>query len=434
MKRKSSLRLVLGVLLVAVAGGAYYAFPAIQSGELKIGSLDLSALVSGQKKPAAASGAKAEARPTPVAVAKVTTRSVPVTIRTIGTIQARATVSVRSRVDGQILEAAFTEGQMVKRGDPLFTIDPRPFRAKLRQAEANLARDQALLEKAKADYERYQSLNDKGFSSQQKYEEARAAMNGLTATVLADQAAVDLAKLDLEYTTIRSPVTGRTGSILIHAGNLVKANDVQPLVVINETDPILASFAVPERHLTEIQSRLQAGTLAVEAAIPESNHPAVHGKLVFVNNAVDAQTGTIQLKASFDNADGALTPGQFVRIAIEMDAIHNARVVPERALQSGQDGSYVFVVKQDMTVEQRKVTPGPSVDGFVSLLDPIEVGTTVVTDGQLRLFKGAKVSFKPVDGGGAQPDTPKQPAAEKKSKTSDAGAISGSAERQRVAN
>ena len=376
MKTFSSRRLALGVLLVAVGAGAYYGLAVQSAGD----------------KPAAKSGGKP---PTPVLVTKVTTRTVPVTIRAIGTIQALATVSVRSRVDGQIMETAFTEGQTVAKGDPLFNIDPRPFQARLREAEANLARDRANLEKAQGDFQRYQSLSGKGFSSQQKFEEARAAVNGLSATIRAGQAAVDLAKLNLEFATVRAPINGRTGSVLVQAGNLVKADDPQPLVVINEVDPILAALSVPEGHLAEIKRRLAAGTLAVEATVPDSNGPPVRGRVVFINNAVDTQTGTILLKAEFKNADGFLTPGQFVRVVIEMDAIENAPVVPERAVQTGQKGGYVFVVNPaDMTVQPRSVPAGPSVDDFVSVGDALKPGDIVVTDGQLRLFKGAKVSFK----------------------------------------
>ncbi len=375
MKMPSSRRLALVLLLIAAGAGSYYYY---QSDAASGG------------KPAAKAGKPA----TPVLVAKVTSRTVPVSINTIGTIQARATVSVRSRVDGQIMETAFTEGQLVAKGDHLFRIDPRPFQAKLRQAEANLTRDQAALDKAKSDFQRYQSLSDKGFSSQQKYEEARAAMNGLTATLRADQAAIDIAKLDLDFTTIRAPIGGRTGSVLVDAGNLVKANDAQPLVVINEIDPILATFSVPEAHLLEIKRRLADGSLAVEAAVPESNAPPIRGKLVFINNAVDTQTGTIQLKAEFANPGGLLTPGQFVRVGIEMEAVQNAPVVPERALQNGKDGLYVFLVKPDMTVEPVNVATGPTAEGFTVISQPLKVGDTVVTDGQLRLFKGAKVSFK----------------------------------------
>ncbi len=376
MKTFSSRRVALGILLVAVGAGAYVMLAGGPATD----------------KPAAKAGGKP---PTPVLVAKVTTRTMPVTIRAIGTIQALATVSVRSRVDGQIMETAFTEGQIVAKGDPLFHIDPRPFQARLREAEANLARDRANLEKAQGDFERYQSLSGKGFSSQQKFEEARAAVNGLSATIRAGQAAVDIAKLNLEFATVRAPLNGRTGSVLIQAGNLVKADDSQPLVVINQVDPILAALSVPEGHLAEIKRRLAEGTLAVEATVPDSNRPPNRGRVVFINNAVDTQTGTILLKAEFQNADGFLTPGQFVRVVIEMDSIQNAHVVPERAVQSGQKGNYVFVVNPaDMTVQPRQVTPGPSIDNFVAIGDALQPGDTVVTDGQLRLFKGAKVTFK----------------------------------------
>ena len=387
MKTFSSRRVALGVLLVAVGAGTYFMLAGGPSDD----------------KPMAKAGGKP---PTPVMVAKVSTRTMPVTIRAIGTIQALATVSVRSRVDGQIMETAFTEGQTVAKGDPLFKIDPRPFEARLREAEANLARDRANLEKAQGDFQRYQSLSGKGFSSQQKFEEARAAVNGLSATIRAGQAAVDIAKLNLEFATVRAPLNGRTGSVLVQAGNLVKADDSRPLVVINQVDPILAALSVPEVHLAEIKRRLAEGVLAVEAAVPDSNRPPNRGRVVFINNAVDTQTGTILLKAEFQNTDGFLTPGQFVRVVIEMDSIQNARVVPERAVQSGQRGNYVLVVNPaDMTVQPRQVIPGPSIDNFVAIGDALQPGDTVVTDGQLRLFKGAKVTFK-TDGAKGEKKTP----------------------------
>lgn len=380
MKLFSKNRVILFALLVAVCGGAYYTYT-------------LETAPAG--KPAVAKGGKPA---TPVLVARVTSRDMPVIINTIGTMQARATVQVRSRVDGQILETAFTEGAFINKGEPLFRIDPRPFEAMLREVQANLARDQAALDKAKTDFERYKSLTGKGFSSQQKYEETRAAMNGLNATIRADQAAVDLAKLDLEFATIRAPISGRTGSVLVNAGNLIKANDSQPLVVINETDPILASFAVPERHLVEIKQRLAGSALAVAATIPDSNRQPIRGQVVFINNAVDTETGTVQLKASFKNPDGLLTPGQFIRVVIEMDSIRDAVVVPERALQNGQKGPYIFVVSDDKTVRPVPVMPGPTVDGYTVIGAPLKTGDIVVTDGQLRLFEGAKVSFKEDNG------------------------------------
>lgn len=395
MKILSPRRTALIALLVAVCGGAYYGYAWLERG-------------GADAKPAA-KAAKPGKPATPVLVARASARDVPVIINTIGTMQARATVSIRSRVDGQILETAFTEGALINKGEPLFRIDPRPFEAKLREAQANLARDQAALDKAKTDFERYKSLSGKGFTSQQKYEEARAAMNGLTATIRADQASVDLAKLDLEFTTIRAPITGRTGSVLVNAGNLIKANDQQPLVVINETDPILASFSVPERHLVEIKQRLNGGALPVAATIPDSNREPIRGQIVFINNAVDTQTGTVQLKAAFDNPDGLLTPGQFIRVVIEMSSIRSAVVVPERSLQNGQKGSYIFTVSDEMTAIPVPVTPGPTVDGFTVVGDALKVGDIVVTDGQLRLFKGAKVSFKEKDAAPGKPkdDKPK---------------------------
>lgn len=413
MKILSSRRLVLGALLIAAGAAGNYFYGSFSG----IGTADKGKAKGG--KP-----------PTPVLVAEVTTKTIPMTIRTIGTLQARSTVSVRSRVEGQIMETTFSEGQTVNQGDILFRIDPRPFQAKLREAEANLAREQSSYEKARADVQRYQSLSDKGFSSQQKYEEAKAAMNGLTASMRATQATIDLARLDIEFATIKAPISGRTGSVLIQAGNLVKANDIaQPLVVINEIDPMLAAFSVPEAHLPEIKHRMTEGTLNVEAALPESRRPPIRGKVVFINNAVDTQTGTILMKAEFDNKDGFLTAGQFVRVTLEMNAIQNARVVPERALQAGQKGTYLFVVGKDNTVAPVSIVPGPTFEGFTVVGNTLDVGTTVVTDGQLRLFKGAKVTFK----GGAKAkdkakdkngkakdgDKPKEPG---KDKVSDAGA------------
>jgi len=399
MKLLSSRRVVLGALLVAAAAAGYYFYGAFTG----IGAVD-----KGK--------AKGNKPPTPVMVAQVTTKNIPVTLRAIGTLQARSTVAVRSRVEGQIMETAFTEGQQVRQGDILFRIDPRPFEAKLRETEANLARDQATYEKAKADVQRYQSLSDKGFSSQQKYEEARALMNALTASMRATQAAIDLARLDIEFATIKAPISGRTGSVLIQAGNLVKANDLaQQLVVINEIDPMLAAFSVPEVHLPEIKRRMAAGTLNVEAAPPESHRPPIRGKVVFINNAVDK--------------DGFLTAGQFVRVTIEMEALMNAHVVPERALQAGQKGAYLFVVGKENLVEPLTIAPGPTFEGFTVIGDALAVGTTVVTDGQLRLFKGAKVTFKDgakdkakdkkgKDDKAKDGDKPKEPG---KDKVSDAG-------------
>ncbi len=344
--------------------------------------------------------AKRTPPPAPVLVAQVATRTVPVRLEAIGTVQARSTVAIKSRVDGQLVEAAVHEGQRVKKGDLLFRIDPRPYEAALRQAEANLARDQANLKKAESDLTRYQSLSEKGYSSQQKYEEAVALKSSLLATIRADEAAIEIARLQLEHTRIAAPIDGRTGSLLAYAGNLVKANADTAMIVITETQPVRVAFSVPEKYLTDIKQRMAAGPLTVFATIPEHSSGAIKGTLYFINNAVDTTTGTIQLKATFDNEDDLLTPGQFVEVTIDLNAIENALVVPSEAVQDGQKGTYVFVVKPDKTVELKQVAIGPSIEGVTVITDGLKRGDTVVTDGQLRLFPGAKVAPKGADGDG----------------------------------
>jgi multidrug efflux system membrane fusion protein len=342
-----------------------------------------------------ASGKKSKAaRPAPVRVANVETKSVPVRLETIGTVQARSTVQVRSRVDGQLIKAGFREGQAVKKGDLLFQIDARPFEAQLRQAQANLARDQAQLEKARSDLDRYAQLSQKGFSSQQKYEEAKATLAALQAVIRADQAAVEIAKLQLEYTEIRAPIDGRTGSMLVTPGNLVKANDTPALVVINEVRPIHVSFTVPENNLADLKERLARSALTITATVPDQSPKQVNGDVTFINNAVDINTGTIQLKATFANEDDLLTPGQFVRVAINLETIKDALVVPTSALQDGQKGTYVFVVRKDMTVEPRVIAIGPADGRLTVVRSGLVLGDTVVTEGQLRLFPGAPVQLQ----------------------------------------
>ncbi len=331
------------------------------------------------------------AAPAPVRVAKVETRSVPIRLEAIGAVQSRSTVQVRSRVDGQLVAAEFREGQWVKKGHLLFRIDPRSFEAQLRQAQANLARDQAQFEKARSDLDRYAQLSQKGFSSQQKYEEAKASLAALQAIIRADQAAVEMARLQLEFTDIRAPIDGRTGNMLVTPGNLVKANDTPALVVINETRPIYVSFSVPEGNVVDLKTRMAKGPLSVTVALPERPDKRLTADVTFINNAVDTATGTIQLKATFANEDELLTPGQFVRVAVNLDTLTDALVVPTGALQDGQKGSYVFVVRSDMTVEPRNVTIGPAADNRTVIRSGVAAGETVVTDGQLRLFPGAHV-------------------------------------------
>jgi len=337
-------------------------------------------------------------RPVPVIVAAVKTENVPIQVETIGSVEAFATVSIKSRVDGQVMESFFKEGQMVHKGDRLFTIDPRTYQAKVHQLEANLARDKAQLSSAKADLSRYTKLSQTGFSSQQKLEQARAAAEALEAAMKADVAAIEGAKLDLAFTSIVSPIDGRTGSVLVDPGNLVKANDTNPIVVINQTEPVYVTFSVPEHYLPEIKSRMAAGGLPVEAVVPGANVTPEYGPVVFVNNAVDSATGTIQLKAEIANKSERLTPGQFVRAKVTLHEIANALVIPSQAVQNGQDGTYVYVVQPNRTVAVRNVTVGPSYGDDVVIEKGVAAGDTVVTEGQLRLRPGIRVTVPQDEG------------------------------------
>ena len=336
-----------------------------------------------------------EAAAVPVVMAAAVPRQVPVTVGVIGTVEAYSMVTVKSRVDGQIISAAFTEGQAVKQGDLLFNIDPKPYEAQVAQAEAALARDQATLEGTRKDLERYQQLAKQGVSSRQQLDQTMAAEKAQQATVKADQAALQSSRLQLDYTRIYSPVNGRTGSILVHVGNLVKANDTVSLVTINQVEPINVSFSVPEKYLPEIKRRMAMGPLQVTAQPPGSTSAPDIGKVSFVNNAADTTTGTIELKGTFGNQDEALTPGQLVDTVLTLYTIDNAVTVPDSAIQASQHGSAVYVVKDDMTVEFRPVTTSVSRDGYTVIEKGVAAGEQVVLEGQLRLTKGTKV--RPVD-------------------------------------
>ncbi len=337
---------------------------------------------------------KRKDRPAPVLVAKVESRSVPIKLLTIGTAQSKSTVAIKSRVDGQLLEATFKEGQAVRRGDLLFKLDARPFQAQLKQAEAALARDRAQLERAKSDLKRYARLSSQGYSTQQKFEEAKASSAALEANIHADQAAIEMAHLQLGFTEIRSPINGRTGSLLVNPGNLVKANDTTALVVVNEMRPIYVAFSIPEQYLAGIQRRLSHGALKVEAAIPEARLKPSLGVVSFLDNAVDTSTGTIQLKGTFENIDERLTPGQFVNVSLILETHENVPVVPSKAVQVGPDGTFVFVVKPNKTVDVRLVSVLVVADDITAIKKGLVVGDVVVTDGQLRLTPGKKVEIK----------------------------------------
>src|SRR6266581_1032083 len=325
----------------------------------------------------------------PVSVAQVAQEVVPFRLQAIGNVEAYATVSVKARVDGQIVEVGFKEGEEVPRGRLLFKIDPRPYQAALRQAEANFLRDTAQKDQA-----RYQELLAKNFVSKEAYAQIRTNADTAEAVAQGSRAALDNATLNLEYCTIRSPIDGYPGKIQIQMGNLVKANDTLALVVINQVHPIYVNFSVPEQQLRAVRGYMSSGPLAVEALAPGSDQPVSSGTLVFVDNAVDPSTGTIKLRAQFRNRETTLWPGQFVNVRIKLYDQKDALIVPSRSVQTGPNGQYVFVVKPDMTTELRKVTVERTEGDRAIIANGLEKGERVVTQGQLRLGAGAKVEVK----------------------------------------
>jgi membrane fusion protein, multidrug efflux system len=391
----------------------------------------------------------AQAPAVPVGAALAEQRQVPVQVITVGTVQPYTSVGVKSQVAGQIARVHFTEGHDVKQGDLLFTIDPRPLEAALKQAEANVAKDRAQLrqseaafaqrqaevaqtqanlerdlaqmENAKVQEQRYATLVQKELVAREQYDQVRTQMATMQSTVQADRAAVDnarasaraaeamvdnaraaiqsneaaveTARLQLAYTTIRAPMDGRTGNLLVQGGNVLKANEDSPLVVIAQVRPIYVSFAVPQQHLAAIKTYRAAGSLKVEAA-PDGGPRAAQGAVTFMNNTVDPGTGTIQLKATFANTDSALWPGQYVDVTLTLTS-EQAVVVPTQAVQAGQQGPFVYVVKPDLTVESRPVKVGRRLARELVIEQGVKNGERVVTDGQLRLVPGARVEIKP---------------------------------------
>lgn len=363
-------------------------------------------LVIGCSKDGATGGAKAKgpAGQPPVAVTAATTarEDIPVTIRTIGTVEPVKTVSVRARIGGELTRVAISQGQDVRAGQLLFEIDARPYLAALQAAEADLARDRARAASARAEVTRTEMLVGKDYVTKQEFDNVRANADALAATVAADSADVVAARLNVEYCRITAPISGRAGDLLVHEGNLVKAND-NPLVVLNQIAPIQVGFSVPEQQLGAIRRYMGEGSLHVEASIPADSAQVATGQLQFVDNAVDETTGTILLKALFPNDDHALWPGQFVNVTLALTTRVGAVVAPSVAVQTGQQGLFVYVIKPDMSVEMRPVTTGPSLDGRVVVETGLETGERIVTDGQLRLTPGAKVAIKGDGGAAASP-------------------------------
>ncbi len=336
--------------------------------------------------------------PVPVLLAKAKVQDMPVFLDVVGRAEAYENVTVRSRVDGQVASVVFTEGLHVRQGDELVRLDPTDFELRLRQAEANVARDEAQLVKAKADTVRYVALFNRKFVSEEMVSTIRTAEATAVATLNADKAAAELARAQLSYTTVRAPFSGVIGARLIFPGGAVKSNDTA-LATINRVSPLYISFSIPEKYLPKARSAMSkegagcehGGCLKVSAALPGDNKQRVEGVVRFIDNAVDPATGTIRVKAVFDNKHESLTPGQYLNLSLNLDTLPNAVVVPNEAVQQGADGPFIFVVDAQGAAEVHPVEVASSLGGVTAISKGIQPGDTVVTDGQLRLAPGVKV-------------------------------------------
>jgi multidrug efflux system membrane fusion protein len=334
----------------------------------------------------------------PVATAKVEEKSMPLVVSVIGSVEAYSNVAVHPQITGQLTSVEFKEGDDIKKGEIIFTLDFRPLETAFDQAEATLARDTAQAVNARASAGRYQDLQGRGIATSEQADLSRTSAEALDATVQADRAAVENAKVQLQYATIMAPISGRTGALMVHEGNLVRVNDTTPLVVINQVSPIYVSFGVPEGELPDLKRYLAQGSVAVEAAAPGETTPS-RGHITFIDNAVDPTTGQIRVKASFPNDDRRLWPGQFVNVTMTLKVEQNAIVVPTAAVPNGLQGSYVYVVKPDGTVELRNITVEREAAQSTIVANGLVQGDIIVTDGQLRLAAGSKVSIKSGPGG-----------------------------------
>jgi multidrug efflux system membrane fusion protein len=344
--------------------------------------------------PAQAAGKSRQPAVAPVVTATAEVRDVPRTARTVGSVLASSTVQIKSLVEGRILAAFFTEGQMVKAGDPLFRIDPAPFQAELEQAQAVLARDQAQLERARLDLVRQKDLSGKGVASAQKFEQSQADAKALASTVAADAAAVANARLRLGYTDIRSPISGKTGPILVHPGNIVKANADTAMVVVSAIEPVRVSVTLPQQHLPLLQARLRETGTDLSISVPGDDRPPVLGRVDFIAATVDPLSGTIEVRATVANVDHRLVPGQFVTAALVLEVLKGAVAVPFEAINNGQNGTYVYIVDADSKAQAKPVTVLYS-DAGIAALAPgaVAPGEAVVVDGQIRLAPGVTVSI-----------------------------------------
>lgn len=332
--------------------------------------------------------------PVPIAVGKVVTKSMPLELHLIGTVEPSSTVAVRAQITGQLNSVGFKEGDDVKAGAVLFTLDRRPLEAALAQAEANLQRDTAQSVNAEAQAQRLVDLSARGIATREQVETAKAGAAALKATIAADQAAVENARIQLQYATIAAPLTGRTGALMVHEGNLVRANDTTPMVVINQVSPVNVAFAVPEAQLPALKAYMARGPVRLNVRPPNDTKEATEGRITFVDNAVDQTTGTIRVKGSFANLDHRLWPGEFVNVVVTLSTDPNAIVVPTVAVQAGQNGPYVFVVKSDQTVEMRNIRVGRTAGEETIVESGVNADEVVVTDGHLRLVPGSRIAVR----------------------------------------
>jgi multidrug efflux system membrane fusion protein len=358
------------------------------------------------KKEQSQGGQGAKGAPVPVNIGEVLKKEMPVDLRVFGSVEAISTVAIKAQVGGELMEVNFEEGQEVKKGDLLFTIQPKLYATQLAQAEANLARDRVTAANTQRDAERNIELAKKGAVSKEQLDQSRAQAEAVAASVKADEALVEIARVQLGYTTVESPIDGRTGALSVRPGNLIKAAADDAMVTIKQLAPIYVAFSVPEEHLADIRKGIAERKLAVTALDPKKNAPLADGNLTFISNAVDSETGTVVLKATFANDDRALWPGAYVDIILHLSTEPNATVAPASAVSIGQKGQQIFVVKEDGTVELRPVIVERTVGQEAVIQKGVQPGEKVVINGQSRLMPGSKIVITSAVAPNPGPDAP----------------------------